>query len=405
MMKRRDTVRRALRSTALLSLLAIGGSAWAQAAPNDPPPAKPQADPMPDDIVVTATKTAQLIDKVPISISAYQKDRMDQLGVRGISDIVALTPGLQMENVRSRSSGTNIAIRGISSRIGAGTTGIYLDDAPIPVRVIGYDASNVYPQVFDLERVEVLRGPQGTLYGAGSMGGNVRFITPKPSMKDLSVYARTEVGVTDGGSPSYEGGLAIGTPLVEDKIGLRVSGWYRHDGGWVDRANLATGAITDKDANYQDSEVLRGAMTLKPSDSITITPSVFFQNIRVNDTSSYWNTLSDPGAGVFKNGDPLYQVYKDRFVLPNLDVEADLGGVVLTSSTSYFNRRAYNEWDYSTVVPGILSKGALVTVPGYTAKSYFIDKQSNWSSELRLQSAKSDAPLSWVVGLYASHRD
>ncbi|MBO9695122.1 MAG: TonB-dependent receptor [Sphingopyxis sp.] len=357
-----------------------------------------------DEIIVTANKTAQAIDDVPISISAYKQERMDQLGVRSIDDIAALTPGLQIENVRSRASGTNIAIRGISSRIGAGTTGIYLDDAPIQVRVIGYDASNVYPQVFDLERVEVLRGPQGTLYGAGSMGGNVRFITPKPNMTDLSIYGRGEISTTDGGAPSYEGGIAVGGPLIEDKIGVRLSAWYRRDGGWVDRADMNSGAITDRNANYQSTTALRGAVTFKPTETLSITPSVFFQKIDVNDAGVTWNTLSDPGAGIFKNGDPLYQPHRDRFILPNLDIEWDLGGAILTSSTSHFARRSYSEWDYSTVVPAILSAGALASLPGYTSTSYFIDKQANWSTELRLQSAESDSRLSWVVGLYASRR-
>src|SRR5690606_31940125 len=137
-MKHRKITRSALLCGIMLSALAGGQAAHAQEGSGQ--------DWGGDEIIVTANKTAQAIEDVPISISAYKQERMDQLGVRSINDIAALTPGLQIENVRSRASGTNIAIRGISSRIGAGTTGIYLDDAPIQVRIIGYDASNVYPQ-------------------------------------------------------------------------------------------------------------------------------------------------------------------------------------------------------------------------------------------------------------------
>jgi outer membrane receptor protein involved in Fe transport len=353
-----------------------------------------------EEVVVTATKTTQLLQDVPISISAYRQERMDQLGIRNVQDIATLTPGVQIEAVRERASGTNISIRGVSSRIGAGTTGIYIDDAPIQVRVIGYDATNVYPLVFDLERVEVLRGPQGTLYGAGSMGGNLRFITPKPSLSRFQAYGRGEVADTAGGGLSYEAGAAVGAPIIEDRMALRVSAWARREGGWVDRADVRTGAITDRNSDYNDAAVVRAALTFAATDALTITPSIFYQTLRVNDASSYWSNLSERGADRYLNGYPLYQDYEDHFVLPNLLVEYDLGPVRLTSSTSYFKRRAENEWDYSTVVPAVLSSGAIQTLPGYTAVAYFEDEQENLTQELRLQNADPDARLTWVAGLF-----
>lgn len=353
-----------------------------------------------EEVIVTATKTAQRIEDVPISISAYRQERMDQLGMRSVEDITTLTPGVQIEAVRERSSGANISIRGVSSRIGAGTTGIYIDDAPIQVRVIGYDATNVYPQVFDLERVEVLRGPQGTLYGAGSMGGNVRFITPKPSLDNFQAYGRAELAATDGGGPSYEAGVAVGGPILEGRVGARISAWARRDGGWVDREDFQSHQVTDKNSNYTDSGVFRAALAFAPNDDLTITPSIYYQQIRVNDTSAYWSTLSDRKDRVYRNGYPLYQDYEDYFVLPNLLVEYDLGGVKLSSSTSYFKRKAENEWDYSTVVPAVLSKGAFQTLPGYTAISYFEDEQENLTEEIRLQGGGPQSRFSWVAGVY-----
>ena len=102
-----------------------------------------------------------------------------------------------------------MTIRGVVGSVGAATTGVYIDDMPIQVRNIGTSAGTVLPTVFDLERVEVLRGPQGTLFGAGSEGGTVRFIQPQPNLQQSSGYARTEIANTQDGDVSYEAGLAL----------------------------------------------------------------------------------------------------------------------------------------------------------------------------------------------------
>lgn len=353
-----------------------------------------------DSIVVTATRSEQRLDKVPISISAYTQEKLDSLGVRSTEDLSSLTPGVNFERIRARASGTNIAIRGISSRIGAGTTGIYIDDAPIQVRIIGYDATNAYPSIFDLERVEVLRGPQGTLFGAGSMGGTVRFITPKPDLGKTSMNARAEIATIDNGSMTYEVGAAFGTPIIEDKLAVRLSGYFRRDGGWVDRANWDTGDIVEKNANSSNVKVFSGALTWQPTPELKITPSVYYQDQHIDDSGSYWSTLSDPERGVFKNGHPRPQPVDDEFVLPSLAVEYDLGPVIVTSNTSWFDREATNLWDYSTVVPAILSGNALLRVPGYELYSYFNDRQRNFTQEVRLQNSDPSARLNWVVGLF-----
>ena len=146
---------------------------------------------------------------------------------------------------QSQFTGSNaqIAIRGISSSVGAATTGIYIDDLAIQSRSVGFGTSNTYPRIFDLDRIEVLRGPQGTLFGAGSQGGAVRFITPKPSLTDYSLYSRADLSTTLGGDTSYELGVAVGVPVIEDKLGFRFSAWHRKDGGWIDSANFETNEI------------------------------------------------------------------------------------------------------------------------------------------------------------------
>ena len=127
---------------------------------------------------MTATRHEESLSKVPISVTALTQESMDQLGIKDFQDVARFTPGVTIDN-----SGTNaISIRGISSSGGAGTTGIYIDDTPIQMRSVGFSPDDTLPKTFDLERVEVLRGPQGTLFGAGAEGGAVRYILTQPSV-------------------------------------------------------------------------------------------------------------------------------------------------------------------------------------------------------------------------------
>ena len=160
------------------------------------------------EITVTATRREESLSKVPISISAFTQETMDQKGVKDISDLVRYTPGVSIDQ-----TGTNaISIRGISSSGGAGTTGIYIDDTPIQMRSLGFNPDDTLPKTFDLDRVEVLRGPQGTLFGAGSEGGTVRYILTQPSVTKDSTYVKSEVSFTQYGEPSYEAGIASRRP-------------------------------------------------------------------------------------------------------------------------------------------------------------------------------------------------
>jgi iron complex outermembrane receptor protein len=179
-----------------------------------------------EEVVVTATRREESLSKIAVSVTAITQEGMDDRGIKDIQSLARFTPGIKVDN-----SGTNnIAIRGIASSGGAGTTGIYIDDTPIQMRSLAFNPDEALPKSFDIDRVEVLRGPQGTLFGAGSMGGTVRYITTKPSLTQTSIYGRSEMSYTQDGDPSYEAGVAIGGPLIDNKLGARLSVWYRKDG-------------------------------------------------------------------------------------------------------------------------------------------------------------------------------
>lgn len=356
------------------------------------------------EIVVTAVRRDTALNETPLSIAAFGQDQMDELGVREFSDIAALTPGLTFTRGSWwSSSNTQVAIRGIQQRVGDSTTAVYIDDAPVQVRGIGNSATNPFPVVFDLERIEVLRGPQGTLFGAGAEGGAVRFITPQPSLEDYSGYARAELAFTEGGAPSFESGVAYGGPIIEGALGFRASVWYRQDGGWVDRASYPDGAILDENANTQDSIVAKAALTWAPNSNLTITPAIFFQQINIADTQGFWTSMSDLDGGSFKTGYVMPQPVEDYFILPSLNVDYDFGSIALHSITSYFFRRQEQTRDYTNFDSEAFGgAGPYVTMLGQNAPTYQWNGQENLTQELRLQSDDPSARLQWVLGGYYS---
>ncbi len=150
----------------------------------------------------------------------------------------------------------------------------------------------------------MLRGPQGTLFGAGSEGGTVRYITTQPSLTQTSIYSRDEVSYTEGGEPSYEAGIAGGTPIIDGTLGVRVTAWYRHDGGWIDRIDPVTLDTAQKNANYDQTMLVRIAAVWAPSDQWKITPSFYYQDRYENDVQNYWPLYSNPSSNRFVNANP-----------------------------------------------------------------------------------------------------
>src|SRR5437879_3028554 len=276
------------------------------------------------EVVVTATRREESLSKVPISVTALTQESLDERGVKDFSEVARFTPGVNFDN-----SGTNnISIRGISGSGGAGTTGIYLDDTPIQMRALAFNPDEALPKSFDIERVEVLRGPQGTLFGAGSEGGTVRYITTQPSLTKTSTYGRSEFSSTQYGDPSYEAGAAIGGPLVQDTLGARFAVSYRYDGGWIDRIDPVTLQTVQKNANYNETLLLRLAGLWAPTDKWRITPGIYYQNQQKNDIANYWPLYSDPSSGRFVNADPSRRATPDKFYLASLRIQGDRKSVV-----------------------------------------------------------------------------
>jgi iron complex outermembrane receptor protein len=381
------------------------------------------------EIVVTSTRREENLSKVPISVTAMTQEDMDTKGVKDIIDIVRFTPGIAIDN-----SGTNnISIRGISSTGGAGTTGIYIDDTPIQIRGLAFNPDDTLPKSFDVDRVEVLRGPQGTLFGAGSEGGTVRYITTPPSLDKTSIYARSELSFTQGGDPSYEAGIAAGGPIIDGTLAARATVWYRRDGGWIDlvdpTATDPQSAVVDKNANYGETTLLRLAALWKPLDQWSVTPSIFYQNREVHDISNYWPIYSDPGSNHYEDGDPTRHPTPDKFYLPALKIEGDFEAFRLISNTSYFHRHEQTGYDgtlynlgfYQSFNSNTEAAGFVPFLPNvpwpevdgnglhlpadlanYRSPATIDNTQQNVTQEIRLLSSDPTAKFIWTTGVFFS---
>lgn len=393
-----------------------------------------------EEIIVTANRQAEPLSKVPISVSAFSQEQMDAQGLKDVDDLVRYTPGLNLTRVVTGANA--VAIRGISSAAGSGTTGIYIDDTPIQVRNLGYGAGTAFPGLFDLERVEVLRGPQGTLFGAGSEGGTIRFIQTQPSLAGFSTYARGEFASTRNGDITYEGGAAAGGPLVEGRLGFRVSGFYRREGGYIDAVNgnptivdpsgasfgdsvdFARTGVEREDTNWNRTVAARVAFSFAATENLTIAPSLTYQKQHQNDGfNSYWTSSSNPGSRDYSRlaytlGDastdpsltpmqvPDRQLGDDEFYLPALAISWRRGALELVSNTSYFDRKQIQYFDFTAgYVSFYLNPVGFdgYARPGMKAMSPYDNTQQNFVQELRLQSADPASRLTWVAGVFYSH--
>jgi outer membrane receptor protein involved in Fe transport len=379
-----------------------------------------------EEVVVTATRREERLQDVPITVTAFSQEKLDAEGLHSMDDLSRLSPGISFQRNGMSSAGnyndegSDINIRGVDSTAGTSTTGIYIDDTPIQTRHVGFGSVNAFPALFDLDRVEVLLGPQGTLFGAGAEGGVVRFIAPSPNMTKATGYFSGDTSVTDGGSPSYEGGAAFGAPIIDDVLAFRASVSYRKDGGWVDRVNytLSPDALaptptpiyngtTDPNANWQETTTARLAVTWKPNDVLEITPSIYYQRLYINDTAAYWVALSDPGSNVYRNGNAATNPSDDPFTLSAIKVKWDLGFAELFSNTSFYDRNQKSTSDYTQYLRATWSYYGVYpnTFPAAGDQGYalFEDDQRNFYQEFRLASTDKDSRVQWNAGLFFSH--
>ena len=355
-----------------------------------------------EEVIVTATRREEAANRVPIDMVVWTQDAMQAAGVKGMSDLGSLTPAMQFQPSPSIAGGfTYLTMRGVTGRY-ACTTGLYLDDTPIPP-VLSDILLYSFPFTFDLDRVEVLRGPQLQLFGEGNEGGAIRFIFNQPSLSTFTALTTSEFATTRLATSSYDLGAAFGGPVIPDTLGFRLSAWARSEGGYVDRVDPFSQAPVERNANHSVSASLRAALTLAPSEAVTITPSLTYTSYKPHDQPHFFTDLSDVSVQRLKNGSLLGQPFDLAFYLGSLKLTTTLSAARFTAVSSYFERTAHFLRDDTNVFDwgSPLGAGYPVNHADAIADGWAI-RQRMFMQELRLTSPDSSAASTWDAGAFYS---
>jgi outer membrane receptor protein involved in Fe transport len=401
-----------LAGTALAIVIAppaFGQSADTQAAAADG--ARESDADSPVEIVVTAQKRTQTLIDVPQSVSVVSGATLEQQNATNFSDYLKDVPSLQL--VQGTPGQGRLVLRGVNTGGVASTVAVYVDETPFGSSTALANGAVLAGDfdTFDIARIEVLRGPQGTLYGASSLGGLLKFVTNEPSTGGFEGRALAGVEFTDGGDASYRGAGMVNVPLG-DTLALRVSGSYRRQGGYIDSIGTAGSRI---DRNFNDFRNYGGRASLlwTPDSRLRVRLSALLQNLYVDGAPSL--VESDPatlrplyGNLTLSEYVPSYSDVKYR--LYNGTVQYDFGFASLTSATSYGEQLQSLRTDYtanlSPPLAGPLSDLLeLLGAPRIPANYAYFDQLTQnrkWTQELRLAS-NGGGMLEWLVGGYYTH--
>ncbi len=333
-----------------------------------------------EEIVVTAQKREQRLIEVPFAITALSGDALKKLSASSLSDLSSTIPSLFISN--QGIGNTRTEIRGISNRIGVPTIGYYIDEAGVSSEQGGQD---IDVRFIDIERVEVLRGPQGTLYGQGSLGGTIRFITGTPDLNNYSGTVTAGVNTVARGGEGYKINGMFNAPLVEDQLAIRLVAGREKLPGWID--NTALGV---KDANRSEVDTFRGKILWQPSTDFRGTFTAMHQksHYRADPASDNGRTTTSP----------ILTTGRDQYTMLNLDLEGAVGEVKVVSSSTFLDRSNKTLTDATELV-FLLEMLGLADASDYTSialPSNFTGKM--YSQELRLSSAN-PGPLQWTAGM------
>lgn len=338
-----------------------------------------------EEVLVTATKRVASMQEVPISIAALPEDVLLNAGIGAVTDLSSMVAGLDMNNQGPGES--SIAIRGIpdvvDSLFVSPTVGLYVDEIP----VTGHPTRSPELSLFDAERVEVLRGPQGTLFGDGSLGGTIRVISNKPDSQEFSGKLIASYASWSGGSGNYDVNGIINIPILEDKLALRLVGSYTDDDGYIDNRLIGSLIEGQEDINKSESISIRAALRATPSEDLTFDLVYRYSDLDVEDIRE------EQRQGV-KNRNVLEPNTNELNSL-SLTISYDLGWASLVSATAYTEIDLTNAYEISDfLVPGFFE------FFGATAATFdFIAQQESTTQELRLVS-DSDGNLNWTVGAF-----
>jgi iron complex outermembrane recepter protein len=364
-----------------------------------------------EEITVTASKREQAVLDVPFSVAAPTEEVLRARGVEGLEGVAANVGGFTVQNLGPGQS--QVAMRGVSAgqivRDQPGVkeqVGTYLDESVVSLSLFTPDLD-----LFDANRVEVLRGPQGTLFGSGSLSGTVRYITNQPELGVTKGFVELGGSLIDGGSAGGNAKFGFNVPMG-DRTALRVASYYSRIAGYIDA--IRPDLRVEEDVNDGFRTGLRAAVTFAPSERLIVTPRLVYQRVRMDG----WNradafhilgnpfTTSRPAVSLDgrQQFTQLEELFTDDFVLGDLNLAYTFGEVTLTSITSYSFRDVLVTRDATALTSSITGGSIGLPAHVYTLDAPLHDATTanTWTQELRFSGR---ARVPWVAGVFYSHQD
>tara|TARA_R110002110_G_scaffold205066_7_gene416942 strand:+ start:64966 stop:67341 length:2376 start_codon:yes stop_codon:yes gene_type:complete len=367
-----------------------------------------------EEVLVTATRRSESVQDIPLNITALGAELIERERISDLSDLARRVPGMTVVDQGPR-SGSTLTVRGLNvdaisapeSTVGNGggdTVGIYIGEIPLYVDL----------SFNDMERVEVLIGPQGTLYGAGTLGGAIRYIPNKPNTEAVTAQLRGDIyDLSEANDLGYEGGVTINIPLVEDRLAIRASIDYEDDPGFIDYNFLVREpGVSNPQPDFSDPAAVRQNLRSKEDVNTVETTSgrfaVRYTGDRLDSTLTYYyqeseiggrqiNHADSFGTGDYESAHRYEEPSKRKTDLIALELVADLGFAELTSATGYSEYSEQGQRDQTDLL--LAFEYGYEEFPGFSSFTREDQNEERFNQELRLVST-SDSPLNWIVGAF-----
>lgn len=345
-------------------------------------------------VVVTASKREEDIQEVPSSVSVINDVELDNLHATQLTDYAPYVPGLQVNSFGTPGQ-VSIALRGLAPISSGSTVSTYIDEIPVGSSGLYQRATTFQLDLlpYDIRRVEILRGPQGTLYGANSLGGLLKYVTLDPSLSDSEFrFGGGLSGVAESDDLGWDvhGGATF--PLIRDQLGARLSYARTELPGFID--NVVNGS---KDINSSTQQSALVSFLYRPNDILSVQLMALGQRIEADNNNNVFLDLNEHAVfGDLKNQVFVNEPFKKTIGLISATIDVNLGGAIITSATGYSNTKTDQRVDATTTYG---DAPMLLGFP-FTALAYFdlalnLDK---FTQELRLTSSKPDAVFQWQIG-------
>ena len=363
-------------------------------------------------VIITAQKRKEDIREVPVSVSVMSSEQLKASQVNTVEDLTRNIPNISFSSQAGPGLGT-VEIRGVSSQAGSATVAVYLDDVSLTTRNL-YSQGTAEPRFFDIDSVEVLRGPQGTLYGASSLGGTIKFVSKQPDLKSFGGSATLTASGTQHGGTNWQEEGVLNVPVIKDRLAIRIGLQSGHDSGYIDQVDPTTHARISRGINSADWNVAKLSAKAVIEPGWTISPALFIQQVNTDDIdAAYLTDQSGSALASFQTSKKVSEPGRDRLAIPSLTITGETKIGTLTAVLSGYQRRfnriqdgtSINDPSFAVLNPDAYP-GLVDDIDALTSAVQLSNKIDQTSLEVRFSSKdyvpNGGNPFTWIAGMYVS---